>query len=443
MVDHVNTAPRGPHRDHRGPGRGAARRQALDRRPARGRHRHADARCRASSTRCARIPTSSCSASSREADAAWAVLQAAEIGHLVFAAMSTVSAVDTIDRFVELFPPHRQRQARAIARGDVARHRVAAAAAACRRAGTRARGRGPGRERTRARSDRRPGAAGRARARDDARRPLRDADLRPEPRAAVPQRARGQRRRARARECGRARCASRSTAPTSSARREPLPSSVASPGAPAAQLPRPDAAVSLVVVVAHGFERAREQRRAGVERRARSRRPVGRGATSGEIGVGDGHDLGDDRRGGRGRADRRGHGGLRCGLGAVERADAGRGRCGGGNAPVSRRGLRLAGVVAPGAPSQSRDSAPRRSSRVQPRGGDSRSAWVRHSTPAPRPARVQRIEPDEGLPGVEGEHGHRGLVAAEPRAGDRAVHSGEGSGGMRSGPGMPGHCFAR
>jgi twitching motility protein PilT len=44
--------------------------------------------------------------------AAGAVLQAAEIGHLVLAAMSTVSAVDTIDRFVELFPPHRQRQAR-------------------------------------------------------------------------------------------------------------------------------------------------------------------------------------------------------------------------------------------------------------------------------------------------------------------------------------------
>jgi twitching motility protein PilT len=49
----------------------------------------------------------------RDADAAWSLLQAAEIGHLVFAAMSTVSAIDTVDRFVELFPPHRQRQARA------------------------------------------------------------------------------------------------------------------------------------------------------------------------------------------------------------------------------------------------------------------------------------------------------------------------------------------
>ena len=47
-----------------------------------------------------------------DAAAADAVLQAAEIGHLVLAGMSTVSAVDTIDRFVELFPPHRQRQIR-------------------------------------------------------------------------------------------------------------------------------------------------------------------------------------------------------------------------------------------------------------------------------------------------------------------------------------------
>lgn len=49
----------------------------------------------------------------RDAEAAWGLLQAAEIGHLVFAGMSTVNAIDTVDRFVELFPPHRQRQARA------------------------------------------------------------------------------------------------------------------------------------------------------------------------------------------------------------------------------------------------------------------------------------------------------------------------------------------
>lgn len=49
----------------------------------------------------------------RDDAAAGAVLQAAEVGHLVLAAMSTVTAIDSIDRFIELFPPHRQRQARA------------------------------------------------------------------------------------------------------------------------------------------------------------------------------------------------------------------------------------------------------------------------------------------------------------------------------------------
>lgn len=48
-----------------------------------------------------------------DADTAWAALQAAEIGHLILAGMASVGAIDTIDRFIELFPPHRQRQARA------------------------------------------------------------------------------------------------------------------------------------------------------------------------------------------------------------------------------------------------------------------------------------------------------------------------------------------
>ena len=147
-------APRGPHRHHRGPGRGAARRQALDRRPARGRHRHAERgvgpRARAPpgprrhrARRAPRRPTPRGRCSRRPRS-----------GTSCSPACRRSSAVDTIDRFVELFPPHRQRQARAIARGDVARHRLAAPAAACRRPGTRARGRGAGRERTRARAHR-------------------------------------------------------------------------------------------------------------------------------------------------------------------------------------------------------------------------------------------------------------------------------------------------
>ena len=49
-----------------------------------------------------------------DADTAWGALQAAETGHLVLATLSTTSAVDTVDRLVEMFDPHRQRQARAL-----------------------------------------------------------------------------------------------------------------------------------------------------------------------------------------------------------------------------------------------------------------------------------------------------------------------------------------
>jgi len=48
----------------------------------------------------------------REVEVAWALLQAAEVGHLVLAGMPTVSAVDTVQRFVEMFVPEYQRQAR-------------------------------------------------------------------------------------------------------------------------------------------------------------------------------------------------------------------------------------------------------------------------------------------------------------------------------------------
>jgi twitching motility protein PilT len=47
-----------------------------------------------------------------DADEVWAVLQAAETGHLVLAGLTTVSATDTVDRLVEMFQPHQQRQVR-------------------------------------------------------------------------------------------------------------------------------------------------------------------------------------------------------------------------------------------------------------------------------------------------------------------------------------------
>jgi twitching motility protein PilT len=49
----------------------------------------------------------------RDAASAWAALQAAETGHLVLSTLPTTSAVDTIERFIDLFQPHQQRQARA------------------------------------------------------------------------------------------------------------------------------------------------------------------------------------------------------------------------------------------------------------------------------------------------------------------------------------------
>jgi twitching motility protein PilT len=48
----------------------------------------------------------------REPDAVWAALHAAETGHLVLAGVSTVNVTGTVDRLVEMFEPHRQRQVR-------------------------------------------------------------------------------------------------------------------------------------------------------------------------------------------------------------------------------------------------------------------------------------------------------------------------------------------
>jgi twitching motility protein PilT len=48
-----------------------------------------------------------------DAASAWSALQAAETGRLVLSSLSTVSVVDTVERFVDLFQPHQQRHARA------------------------------------------------------------------------------------------------------------------------------------------------------------------------------------------------------------------------------------------------------------------------------------------------------------------------------------------
>jgi twitching motility protein PilT len=48
-----------------------------------------------------------------DADTAWAAIDAAATGHLVLIGLSSVDAIDTIERMIELFEPHRQRQVRA------------------------------------------------------------------------------------------------------------------------------------------------------------------------------------------------------------------------------------------------------------------------------------------------------------------------------------------
>ena len=89
-----------------------------------------------------------------DATSAWAALQAAETGRLVLSSLSTVSVVDTVERFVDMFQPHQQRHARALAGGSAARRRLATPARTCGRPRPRARGRGVGRERAGGGADR-------------------------------------------------------------------------------------------------------------------------------------------------------------------------------------------------------------------------------------------------------------------------------------------------
>ena len=65
-----------------------------------------------SSTRCGRTPTSSWSASCATWRPSPTALTAAETGHLVFATLHTQSAAQTIDRVIDIFPPHQQQEVR-------------------------------------------------------------------------------------------------------------------------------------------------------------------------------------------------------------------------------------------------------------------------------------------------------------------------------------------
>ena len=83
----------------------------------------------------------------RDLETIEAALTVAETGHLCFATLHTNSAVQTINRIVDVFPPYQQSQIRAAALLRARGRDVPDAAAAGQRAGSRARARGHGAER--------------------------------------------------------------------------------------------------------------------------------------------------------------------------------------------------------------------------------------------------------------------------------------------------------
>ncbi len=48
----------------------------------------------------------------RDVETVKTALTAAETGHLVFSTLHTISATDSINRIIDFFPPHEQRQVR-------------------------------------------------------------------------------------------------------------------------------------------------------------------------------------------------------------------------------------------------------------------------------------------------------------------------------------------
>jgi twitching motility protein PilT len=110
MIDHINRT-RPAHRHARGPDRVPARRQALDRQPARGRLRHRELR-RAMRRVLRQDPDVILIGEMRDEETVRTALSAAETGHLVLSTVHTLDATETINRIIDFFPPHLQRPAR-------------------------------------------------------------------------------------------------------------------------------------------------------------------------------------------------------------------------------------------------------------------------------------------------------------------------------------------
>jgi twitching motility protein PilT len=55
----------------------------------------------------------------RDAETVATALSAAETGHLVFSTLHTINATETINRIIDFFPPHQQRQTRMAVAGSL------------------------------------------------------------------------------------------------------------------------------------------------------------------------------------------------------------------------------------------------------------------------------------------------------------------------------------
>ena len=103
--------PVGSHRHHRGPHRVPSRAQALHGQPAGGGDRHQGLSGRAS-LGLRQDPDVILIGEMRDLETIQIALTAAETGHLVFATLHTQDAPQTIDRMIDVFPPHQQSQIR-------------------------------------------------------------------------------------------------------------------------------------------------------------------------------------------------------------------------------------------------------------------------------------------------------------------------------------------
>ena len=108
--------PRGPHHDGRGPDRVPAQPQEVGRQPARGRHRHL-AFAAALKHVLRQDPDVILVGEMRDLETIQIALTAAETGHLVFGTLHTQDAPQTVDRIIDVFPPHQQEQIRVMLAG--------------------------------------------------------------------------------------------------------------------------------------------------------------------------------------------------------------------------------------------------------------------------------------------------------------------------------------